>query len=441
VFTELGQNMQTVSANDDVSRSIDLDAGEHGAVVKTNTSTLSISGGGIDETISIGAIEYEGEDGTKIAYQGGTVFHETGDETSVVSSSPVYFDAERESLTFPVVKAKDEAKLDSGDVTITHSGETDPLREANIVRDETVTIEVESEYCRGWEQYLKEEAGNVAVKYGCYDNENEEGPVTVQLGHTDLSAAFNSGVSIADVDNYEEQTSGGELSDVSSNAFLPLDDVIEELVVDFEKDESHVGDGGSVTLGSGNHFVSAGTFDDTDELVFDLEDGDVMIVVDDDIAGYDVTVESCGNDGKHQAKMYATGNLDVDTNEFRQKCGADESNLQVFGDSETGIDFGNGHFEGLTYAASDRDPDRTFEGWEVNQNNDEQYQAHLQGSPEFDGSLVVHSVAEHSNFNNRDDFNTHSIDSDVKIIPEGYEPAPQLTYLNVAEHRLEIEQN
>jgi hypothetical protein len=47
-FTELSQTMQTVSANDDVSRSIDLDAGEHGAVVKTDTSTLSVSGGGSD---------------------------------------------------------------------------------------------------------------------------------------------------------------------------------------------------------------------------------------------------------------------------------------------------------------------------------------------------------------------------------------------------------
>jgi hypothetical protein len=85
----------------------------------------------------------------------------------------VYFDAEQESLTFPVVKAKDEAELHSGDITLTHSGETDPLRDASIVRDETMTIEIESEYCRGREQYLKDEAGDIVVKYSCFNDENE----------------------------------------------------------------------------------------------------------------------------------------------------------------------------------------------------------------------------------------------------------------------------
>jgi hypothetical protein len=108
----------------------------------------------------------------------------------------------------------------------------------------------------------------------------------------------------------------------------------------------------------------------------------------------------------------------------------------VFGDSEMEIDFGNGYYEGVIYAASNKDPDGAFEGWA--NGGDGTYQAHVQGSPEFDGSLIVHSITERSKFNA---FKTRAMDSEIDVIPDGYEPAPQLTYLNVAEHQVEIEAN
>jgi len=63
-FVELSQQMAAVSNSGDTPRSMAFDAGKNGAIVKTNTAYINISGDNGTTPIQVGAIEYQGDDGT-----------------------------------------------------------------------------------------------------------------------------------------------------------------------------------------------------------------------------------------------------------------------------------------------------------------------------------------------------------------------------------------
>lgn len=453
-FTELSQNMHTVSANDDVARSIDLDAGEHGAVVKTNTSTLHVSGGDADETIHIGAIEYEGDDGTRIAYQSGAVFHETGEETQIVSSPPVYFDADAESLSFPIIKAKDDADLSSGDITVRHA-KTDPLEEANLVENDTVTIKITSEYYRGWEGYFEQQGGPTSVRDVEIYEENESGTVTAEFGYLDIDGAFGAGITTAE--NPEAQ--GGIDPDkidgeVRAGSMLELDEMIERMVDEENTTENRewgeepwVIDGSEDpdTFENGTYFADEVNLEN-EELDIDLTEGNVTLIVDGDVTVDSSEITVASEEG-NALKIYTTGHFHLDGGHMCvDECpdsgdDADSQHIQLYGTSESHVGIGQGDsiFEGLIYVASNEDVE---ENAVIQQGQCSEYQVCMHSKVDFYGSLVGASAHLQGGGGSISfEYDPDLQDADIDIYPDGYALPPQLTYLNIAEHQVEIEEN
>ena len=446
-FVELSNSISSSASSGDVSQSMELHAGERGAIAHHDSATYKIWTESYNETNesrvasgSIGTIEYEDEDGTKIAYEGGAVFRETGERTQVLSAPPLDYDHGSNTLSFPVFGLTEEKTIDSGAITIR---QTNVDREpTNYIQDDHVFVEIESEYCQGWERYFLDQTDDTSLQEPCYGGDNTDGKVKVRLGYDDIANAFSSGVAVPSDDNIDDNHD--TFDDVSSDKqYQPMDETISKMVADYENESiEEINDTG--TYPAGDYYA--------DELInpglkFDLADGDATLVVDGDIRMTDedaeINVTDCGPDGDSQLQIYLTGDLVMGDGEIRPDCGGDGSieTIQVYGTSTTGIDFHSGpEFEGLIYAASDKDPDDDdFDGWPVatSSNRDDSYQVNFQGSVSFEGSIVAHSINVDSNLNEVDDVSLEDT-SEVEPIPSGYEPAPQLTYLNLAEYTIEI---
>ena len=445
-FVELSQQMATASSDGDVSRTMDIDVGESGAVVMTDTGNLRIQGGDVDKNISIGAIEYTGDDGTKIAYQAGGVFRETGNQTRVVSAPPIRYDAESEALSFPIIKTRDEMHLDSGSVTVTHH-QTNPLQNASLVANDTVTIEVTSQYYRGWEQYFEQQAGATTVQ-NVEVHDSNRGTVTAEFGFREVADAFENGAIYAT----EFETKGGsDTEDIATKAAYPaLDDEIERYVngteppnEEYEGEEiTHLGTvNDSRSLDDGLYFtdgIEGGHVD------FDLSDGDATLVVDGDINAEDDTITVSDNGSGNELGIYLTG--DYDARNGGNTCvtygggceeNVDGSVIQMVASSNSEFDFGSGgkaRYEGVIYAGG------AGQTWSKRSSCEKQICFH--SNPSFYGSLVASSVQiQGGNGGLEFEYDTSLQGQELDIYPDPDALPPQITYLNVAEHQVTVEKN
>lgn len=444
-FVQLSQEMATASSGGDVSRSMDVDVGDSGAVVMSETGSLRIQGGDVDKNITIGAIEYTGEDGTRIAYQAGGVFRETGNETQVVSAPPIQYDAASETLSFPIVKTRGESRLDSGNVRFSHY-ETDPLQNTSLVANDTVTIEITSEYYRGWEAYFDQQAGATTVQ-NVEVHDDDRGTVTAEFGFREVSDAFQNGAIYAT----EFETKGG--SDVedaiaSKAAYPELDSEIEKYVnkTDPEDGEENVTDLGTVNSseshGDGLYFadgIEGGHLD------FDLSDGNATLVVDGDINADGDTITVSEYEPGNSLSVYLTGDYDarnggntcVTANGNDCEDDGDAKVIQMVASSESEFDFGSGgkaRYEGVIYAGGS--------GTDWSKRSSCQKQICFHSNPSFYGSLVASSVKIQGGEGGLEfDFDESLQDADLSIYPDPDALPPQITYLNVAEHVVEIERN
>ena len=440
-FVELSQQMQTASSNDDVSHSIDLDVGQSGAVVKKDTGHITVTSDALskDINLTIGTIEYESDDGTKLAYQSGAIFRETGNETQVVSAPPIHYETETDTLTLPVSAVAGEQKLGSGDVSISHTNTT-TFQEANVVQNEDVTITVKSDYYRGWESFFRNQAGDTSVQY--VDHENRT--VEVKVGYIDLENAFDSGVTYSeDISDFKD-----EFGDEARVGNMPeMDPVIEQMVEDAKDDpEDDIEDLGVV---NGDEHLDEGMYyaeevnlqDNSDEIYADASDGNVTLIVDGDItvSHNDAEITADTDDEDHAFRVYLTGDFNMDKGEVAPDPSdgtAKAEQLQVYGTSELDARFWKGYFHGTFYAASD-DWDGSNE---LVSGKKDKYQVVIQSNPTFNGALVTHSSNIHAD---AADFTYDETleDEDFDAYPQGYELPPDLTYLNVVKHEVEVEQN
>ncbi|WP_083902075.1 DUF7289 family protein [Natronorubrum bangense] len=453
-FVELSQQMETASSDDDVSRSMDIDAGEDGAVVMSNTGNLTIEGGDVNKTIPIGAIEYTGDDGTKIAYQAGGVFRETGNETRVVSAPPINYDADSEALSFPIIKTRDEAQLDSGNIHVSHH-KTNPLQEASLVENDTVTIEVESEYYRGWEAYFKQQGGATTVQNVEVHDDNR-GTVTAEFGYIEGEAVFDSGITVSEPPGEDGNVDINETDfKVRHHSMQELDDVIDDLVDDKNSSEYWVSsdkpwsiDGGETLThtDSPNGTYFADNIDiDGDYSQIDVSHGNVTIILDGSIEidgnnNYDdeeglLVNGTEGND--HVVRLYLTENISVEGGGVGPSTvgeDLDAERFQVYGTSETSFKMTGGGFEGLIYA-----PSNNYSG--TDDGRCSWQQACLHSNPSYYGGLYVSSVYYQGGNEVNFEYDESLEDAEIDIYPDGYTLPPQLTYLNVAEHKVDVEGN
>ncbi|ELY33519.1 hypothetical protein C500_01765 [Natrialba magadii ATCC 43099] len=437
-FVELGQQISSTTTTSDVVQTSDLNAGEHGAIAHHDSATYEIwaeeySGENRTDIANgtIGTIEYESDDGTRVAYEGGAVFRETGEQTRVLSVPPVYYNHQTNTLSFPVVELAENKTIDSGEITVDQI-DAEP-NEMNYIRDDHIFIEIESEYCLGWEQHFSNQAGDTAIQKECYGDENDEGVLKIKLGHEDVENAFSDSVSLPN-DDYvgSGHASGNNLEEVNEADFPDLDDTIQQLIDEFEDDEPRLDD--SESNPSGAYYEES--LDGDEHYDFSLEDGDAVVVVNGSVdSGENITVSQCGG-GEHSLKIYAKDDFTLGDGDVRTigSCDTVEA-IQLYGTSSSTVNFHNSgnDFQGLIYVASDE--------FNTESSNQHEYQVQFTGGGgfSFEGAIIANSIYFDTPTNALTP--TAIENGEIEVIPEGFEPAPQLTYLNIAEYEIDIENN
>lgn len=430
-FVELSQQLQTASTTEDVSRTIDLQVGQDGAVVRERTGTINVSSDALNsgaiDNLTIGTIEYESDDGTTLAYEAGAVFREKGNETRVVSEPPISYDTATKTLTLPVVTATGDRRLQSGDVTFENNGTT-TFEEANVVENESVTITIQSDYYRGWEAFFNQQAGDTSVQE--VDHENRT--IEVQVGYLDIEDAYEDGILVSE--NFDDfDNADVEDGTVRKGSMPQLDTIIAEMVTDYEGEDAPPDSG--TAPGGTTYFADDLHVDSDDELTFDTGGGNTTVIIDGNLTVEgDLVADPHATD--HELKIYTTGHFDVEGGNVSVENGT-AAQLQVYGTSETHVGIGPGStsFEGTIYAPRDEtwgDQDN-----EVFHQGQCQEQVCMQSNVEYTGALVASSTNVHSA---SVDF-TYDVsleDNDIDLYPNAYTLPPQLTYLNVAHHEVEV---
>lgn len=458
-FVELSHTITSSLVNSDTPRSIEFDAGEQGAITKSDAGTISIYANDeplVDPPLTMSAIEYESDDGTIVAYQAGGVWREKGNQTQMLSEPAISYDNESKTLTLPVTTFEGDQELTSGEVQITNDN-INRVTESSHVENSTVTLEIKSEYYLGWSQYFEDEVGPNAIQEE-YQIDGDLGYVEVELGLEELEGVFSESLVLSE--SFESQADDRDKYSFQEGGHSPsnIDDEIDEHVTAANTAENRTQGGvinSSETLSAGTHFAESINLDkNKEELTADLADGDITLVVDGDIEldGGSITVENWENESgpDNSLQVYSTGNLDlkggemcVDTcpeknNRNNKNSGnVDASALQIYGTSNMSVGFHGGTFEGVLFA-----PSESFEGPnEVSQKEKcGDNQVCVQANFEFFGSLVASSAHVQSAADSiQHDPQTEKIDPDIH--PDGWVQPPEITYLNVAVHELSIENN
>lgn len=445
-FVELSHEMSTVAIDDDSSRTVSFEAGESGAVTKTKAGWVHIEGGSADINRSIGAVEYVGDDGTVVAYQSGGVWRETGNQTRMLSAPNIDYDPEDETLWFPITTLSGSQKLDSKDISIEHNN-TDPVGNVSFVENDSVTITIQSDYYRGWERYFRTEAGGASVQN--VDHENRT--VHVLLGYEEIGGAFDEGVSVGSDESQHFHNGNGnqDIFDGDHRTGTPLpemDPVIEQIVADGKAgndvDENLTGQTNIAPLGDGTYFVEEINGDEDYE--FNLSSGNATLIVENNVTlGSDGSINVTDRDaaGENVLRIYAGGNYtSIDGNISVEGENTAEV-IQFYGPSTMSVDLGPGNsgtFEGVLYVASSEEKD-WYHNNNRNGNNNcgDQHQVHLHANGNFTGSLVAYSVCGHSSSVDFD-YDENLADTNTDPYYADYSLPPQITYLNIAVHELDV---
>lgn len=433
---ELNSQIHQTVYQSDTTRGIDLGVRGDGAVVRDDAAQITVESAVLEQdvTATLGTVEWTGDDGTKMAAEGGAVFRKTGGRTRIVSPPPVFYDFRTSTLEISIVTLSGDRDLDAGDITLTQTGAS-PHATSNVMDGENVTITVDSEYCAGWEAYFVREVSESSIQEHCGD----DGSVTVQIGSRTIGDAFESGVN-HHPDGSVGGNHGDNLGDPSVGYYRPLDDVIHGLIEDAKYQEES---GMDVTdfnetsepVGAGVYFVEGDLLlEDTTE--FNLSEGNVTLIVEGSVLG-DGNI-SARNPDNSALRVYAGGDrLDLGGTVCTDGCTNESEHIQIYGTSEMAVSFGPGeyqgaHFEGIIYAPSYRDKD-----WEHGGACDGYQFAHQAGGEYFRGSVVTYSACSQG-----EGYEEFEYDGSLGVVdpfPPQIPPPPSLTYLNVAEHEIEID--
>ncbi|WP_139246179.1 hypothetical protein [Natrinema hispanicum] len=429
-----------------------IDAGDKGAIVKTDTGTINITSTGdeLDQpiNISIGTVEYVGDDGTKIAYQAGGIFRETGNETQVVSAPPIYYDKgsgiNDETFTFPVIEVSDDTQISSGEIAISQTIPPD-RRDVPPLKNSTIKVNVTSKYCVGWENYFRQETkeGGDAIQESC--NEGKERRVVAELGRISREYLFESGGAIIAPNGYEDDfCTGGPGNSNCQIESKTVDNppVLDKYIKDIIKKASNSSEYETPSesqydeLDDGKYYIEG--IDSSDEFEFDLSGGNATLVVAGEMDLGEIEVS-----GDNDLKIYTNASKITIGGDVHHgsKDGSGAQHIQTFGTSNTTIDGSpnkGGYYEGLIYAMS-----RENKKWgnDIQQGNpDEKCQAFVQANGvTIDGAVVAYGVCAQSNgmggIKDNDAFQDELID----LLPRGYKLSPDVYYLNIAEYKVQIE--
>ncbi|MFP8955538.1 archaellin/type IV pilin N-terminal domain-containing protein [Natrialbaceae archaeon A-CW3] len=459
-FVELKQSMVAQGQQSDVSRSVELDIGEGGAIIRDDAGSISVDYTNLSkefkEPITFGAIEYEGHDGTIYALEGGAVVRGTGENAQMVSGPRIEYDNETNTLNYQLVEAVGDGELESDSINLKLASSEGY---SSIVENEQVIITIESRYWGAWEEYFINEIGERGVLAEQIEG-SDKGKVRVDLGRINRPTPFENAVHVRD-DPKEPKNPvfGGIDGKVANNSTLEaIDDEIWKSVATAQEEEytdKETLTGG--TLNAGEYY--ADEVDLTDDLTVNLEDGDVVLVVN---GSLDVNNEfRVENWGENELRIYTTGDLHIgdqmcvdqdscdgsfapggggsddngppfggDSNGGDSGKFANSSHLQVYGTSDFQFTMsGNTYFEGVIYAPAGENGSSSLvlagEGGEGG------------GNAIIAGSVVVGSVEMDGASGITHDKNLEFLDP---AIGEAVQP-PEITYLNIAHQQIEVTQD
>lgn len=134
---------------------------------------------------SINSLEYTNANGDTVAYQGGGVFRQQGGGSTVVSAPD--FDYRENALDFPIQIVDGDVQTHgtlSGELTLTHEAQHYPVPEdgkTNPLNGGIVFIELESDYCQGWEEYFDQQTRGSVSETCSETGETTDGEVQVEL--------------------------------------------------------------------------------------------------------------------------------------------------------------------------------------------------------------------------------------------------------------------
>jgi FlaG/FlaF family flagellin (archaellin) len=132
----------------------------------------------------INSLEYTNENGDTVAYQGGGVFRQRGSGSSLVSAPDFYY--RDNALSFPIQKVDGDISNSgtlSGELALEREDRhypTDDANKSNPLSGGTVYVEMESEYCQGWEEYFDQQTRG-SISEGCGEDHTTGDENTVQV--------------------------------------------------------------------------------------------------------------------------------------------------------------------------------------------------------------------------------------------------------------------
>jgi hypothetical protein len=370
---------------------------------------VKIQRNGTNETVretSMGAVVYE-NDGREIAYQGGGVWARQGDFSRMLS--PPEFHYRAETLTFPIINVTGDGAA-SGDIRGTVRSDTeaqqwypDDSEEDfdNPLTNGTVYVEIESEYCRGWQSFF-ERRSQGRVEDRCGDDK------TVIV---DLAVPF--------ILTGDDPVIAQDINPSGNNNDIPeswREDVVApspDSEIDAKIEECTDGRCDSLpTSGDISHGKYVASADHTmDGVTFKTGSGDTTVAVDGDLTAGQVDVEGDGNVTLYvRGEFRLSGSGDINS-------GGDADQFITLVDSDGDVRFnGNSAYTGVIYA-----PKSTTS---------------FNGNPAIDykGVLVTDKFDLNGNLDKLDFQPAEELD-DYRILG-GERP---LTYLHISENNVEIQ--
>ena len=443
-FVQLSHEMASATASGDMSKTVDLDVGDSGAVSRTDAGTITIEARGLGENdtkeIDLGAIEYEHDDGSVVAYQAGGVWSERGNETRMLSTPPIHYDYLSQTLALPLTDVSEERDLRSGSVSITRKNAYSHT-DATTVRDDNVNLTIESPYYRGWEQFFRSSAGNGAIQ-SVEPIDDENGIVKVRLGFHDLSDATARGATLGAGD---DALGGNHHEDLVGDAgtgkqMIEMDEVIDHMV-EHAKNDTDVEslDPVSSPFDEGTYFTDS--FDGEETYEFNLSDGNVTVVIDDDVDldGGEIRVIDRDDANNNVLKIYSSGDKLAMAGDIH--ADGDVTAIQFYGPSTMATEMGPGHegtFEGLLYTATGGH----VHDWDLDTHAQcqENPQLNMQAADStLTGAFVGHSICAHSSAPDGVIYDAAIGEIELDPYPDGFNIPPPITFLNVVEYELDVD--
>lgn len=304
----------------------------------------------IGET-SMGSVVYRNGD-REIAYQGGGVWERQGDFSRMIS--PPEFHYRAETLTFPIINVTGDGSA-AGDVRGTVRSDADSTQLypnttenegfENPLTNGTVYVEIESEYCRGWESFFE------ARSQGGVDEPCDEGPSdTVIIDLTvDIDPTFGAAVTAGTYNEPNSQAS--DVSNYRDGRYAPsaTEKINDEVQSCLESGNDCKSFSESDTLSQPGTYYTE-NMDDFADLNFNNDDDVFVVLNDTDGAGVedpgDMVLEGDGN-----VTVYVKTDEGFKANGGEINSGGDPAQFRMYLTSGVKIRLGgNVEYTGVLYS-------------------------------------------------------------------------------------------